>query len=37
MSTTKNDALEPNSKLNRREYERELARRHVAVASHMFP
>jgi hypothetical protein len=25
MSSTKNDALEPNSKLNWREYERELA------------
>ena len=37
MSSTKNDALEPNSKLNRREYERELVRPHVEVASQLFP
>ena len=37
MSSTKIDALEPNGKLNRRKYERELARLHVEVASHMFP
>ena len=37
MSSTKNDALEPNGKLNRREYECELARLHVAVVSHAFP
>jgi hypothetical protein len=37
MSSTKNDALKPNGKLNRREYERELARLHAEAASHMFP
>ena len=36
VSSTKNDALEPNWKANRRDYERELPRLHVTIASYAF-
>jgi hypothetical protein len=37
MSRTKNDPLEPDAKLKRKEYERKLARPHGAVASACVP